>query len=173
MANDRVSRGEAQAVLNAFPSAGRIIRRKQTVIRGAPADPGFKASIRPFPGTVFDGRHYCAEDWHVIVVAEIDGGDRSYSRQDADSFLGQVTVSFRLDSNPLLSDRSSIRRFGDPGSFVPGWQEAYFFQQGTLMEPSSLTVGKHTVSYTETSPSGVYTEGIDFFIDPAGQGACV
>ena len=42
-----VTRGDAQAVLEAFPNAGRIIRSHQIVQTNSPADPQLKASIRP------------------------------------------------------------------------------------------------------------------------------
>src|SRR5215211_7969734 len=135
----RVTRGNAQAVLNAFPNAGRIIRRQGIVRSNTPADPELKATIRPFsnPDLPFNGRHYCAEDWHVIVVAEIAGGDRSFSEQDAIAELSQITLTFTLFVSELpATTKTPIKRFGDPESFVEGWEEAYFFQQGQLMSPS-------------------------------------
>jgi hypothetical protein len=167
----RVTRGDAQAVLNAFPNAGRIIRRQQIVQFNTPADPKLKATIRPFsdPDFPFNGRHYCVEDWHVIVVAEIDGGDRSYSEQDAVAYLSQYTLAFTLDGAELPTDRGPVKRFLDPG---PG-EEAYFFQQGALLSPSELSVGSHSVSYTEDGPLGHYEDSITIFIDSADQGACI
>src|SRR4029450_4709 len=97
MANpSRVTRGDAQAVLNAFPNAGRIIRRNEVARFNTPADPEVKATIRPFSGSIFDGRHYCVEDWHVIVVAEIAGGDHSFSEQDRRARLKPSTLTFTL-----------------------------------------------------------------------------
>jgi hypothetical protein len=169
----RVTRGDAQAVLNAFPNAGRIIRRQGVVQSSTPADPELRATIRPFsfPGSPFDGRHYCVEDWHVIVVAEIVGGDRSYSEQDAVTELSTITLTFTLDGVELPTSRMPVKRFLDPAPF--GLEEAYFFQQGTLMSPNELSVGSHSLSYKEVSPLGEYGDGITFFIDPAGTGACL
>jgi hypothetical protein len=169
----RVTRGDAQAVLNAFPNAGRIIRRQQIVQTNTPADPELKATIRPFsfPGSPFDGRHYCVEDWHVIVVAMITGGDRSFSEQDAVADLSQFTLAFTLDGAELPTDRGPVKRFLDPTPF--GFAEAYFFQQGALRAPSELSVGSHSVSYTEDSPLGHYEDGISIFIDPAGEEGCL
>lgn|SRR5215217_7597416 len=162
-----VTRGDAQAVLEAFPNAGRIIRSHQIVQANSPADPELKASIRPFSGSPFDGRHYCVEDWHVIVVAMITGGDRSFSEQDAIADLRQFTLAFTLDG----TERGPVKRFLDPTPF--GLEEAYFFQQGALLSPSELSVGSHSVSYTEDSPLGHYEDGITIFIDPAGEGGCL
>ncbi len=169
----RVTRGDAQAVLEAFPNAGRIIRTRQIVQTNTPADPKLKATIRPFsfPGSPFDGRHYCVEDWHVIVVAMITGGDRSFSEQDAIADLSQFTLAFTLDGAELPTDRGPVKRFLDPTPF--GFQEAYFLQQGKLLSPSELAVGSHSVSYTEDGPLGHYEDGITIFIDPAGEDGCL
>jgi hypothetical protein len=169
----RVTRGDAQAVLNAFPNAGRIIQRRQVVQSNSPADPELRATIRPFsdPELPFNGRHYCVEDWHVIVVAEIAGGGHSYSHQDAIAELSQFTLAFTLDGAELPTDRGPVKRFLDPTPF--GVEEAYFFQQGALLSPSELSVGSHSVSYTEDSQFGHFEDGITIFIDPADQGACV
>jgi hypothetical protein len=170
MANpSRVTRGDAQAVLNAFPNAGRIIRRNEVVRFNTPADPEIRATIRPFSGSIFDGRHYCVEDWHVIVVAEIAGGDHSFSEQDARADLNPITLTFTLDGAELPTDRGPIKRFLDPAPE----EKAFFFQQGALLSPSDLSAGSHSVSYTEDSPLGHHEEGITFFIDPPGQGACL
>jgi len=167
----RVTRGDAQAVLSAFPNAGRIIRRQDIVRFNTPADPELRATIRPFsfPGSPFNGRHYCAEDWHVIVVAEIAGGDRSFSEQDAIAELSPITLTFTLDGTELPTSRGPIKRFGDPEPL----EEAYFFQQGALLSPSELSAGSHSASFAEVSPLGEYEDGITFFIDPAGGGACL
>ncbi len=171
----RVTKGDAQAVLNAFPNAGRIIRRQQIVQTNSPADPELKATIRPFsfPGSPFNGRHYCVEDWHVIVVALITGGDRSFSHQDAVADLSQFTLAFTLDGTELPTNRGPVKRFLDPSSFEEGWEEAYCFQQGALRSPGELAVGSHSVSYTEVGPDGLSEDGITFFIDSPGEDGCL
>jgi hypothetical protein len=45
--------------------------------------------------------------------------------------------------------------------------------QGTLLSPSELAVGSHSVSYTEDGPLGHYEDGITIFIDPAGEDGCL
>ena len=179
-ARSRVTKGDAEAVLQAFGGAGRIIRRQGVVEFGTPADPELRASIRPFsnPNLPFDQRHYCEEDWHVILVAEIWGGDGSFSRQDAENELSQVTHTFTLDGTPISdTTRTAIRNFADPGPFAAQfglvWDKAFFFQEGRVLSPAELSVGQHTLSYTAVSPAGQDQDGITFFIDPAGQGACL
>jgi hypothetical protein len=176
MADQRVSEGRARAVLEAFGGAGRIIRRQGVSQFGAPADIDIHASIRPFsdPNLPFNERHYCAEDWHVILVAQIAGGDQSFTRQKAGEELDPVAVTFELDGAFLSgTERTSIRRFNDPEHFVDGWEEAYFFAVGRVMAPDELTVGSHTLSYAAVSPTEQQQDQITFFIDPPGEGACL
>jgi hypothetical protein len=174
--SSKVTKGDAQAVLNAFGGAGKVIRRHGVVQFGTPADPELRATIRPFsektfPDSPFNGRHYCADDWHVIVVAEIDGGDHSYSIQDANAALNPLTLTFTLDGAELPTTRTPIKRF-DPGPHLDGMEVAYFFQQGAVLSPSDLTVGSHSLSYTERAPGWEYQDAITFVIDPPGHGAC-
>jgi hypothetical protein len=175
-----VRRGDAEAVLQAAGGAGRVINRTFTAKFGNPADVGLRATIRPFsnPDLPFNQRHYCVEDWHVIVVAEISGGPGNFSHQDAASELDPVTITFTLDGTPLgNTTRTSIRHFADPGPFAAQfglvWDKGFYFQEGRVMSPDQLAVGQHTLSFTAVSPTGQDQDSITFFIDPAGQGACV
>jgi hypothetical protein len=175
-----LTKGDAEAVLQAFGGAGRVIRRTSVAQFGNPADVGLRATIRPFSDSnlPFNGRHYCVEDWHVIVVAEISGGPGNFSRQDAENELSQVTHTFTLDGAPLTNTtRTSIRHFTDAGPFAAQfgltWDKAFFFQEGRVMSPTELTVGQHSLSYTAVDPTGQFPDSITFFIDPAGQGACL
>jgi len=173
---DRVAQGDAEAVLRAFGNGGWAIRNHHGVITtdpaeglSTPADIEGRASIRPLP--MFDGRHYCAEDWHVIALALIEGGDRSFGIQDARAILDTVTLDLVLDGEALPTERSSIKRFLAPERF--GFEEAYYFQQGAILPPSALTVGSHTLAETDTSIHGTFTFQITFFIDASGAGVCV
>jgi hypothetical protein len=169
---DRISEGQAQAVLQAFGSGGLAILGNQAVRAGTPADSEVQASIRPFAGSLFDGRHYCAEDWHVIMTTVAAGGDRTYSRQEAGAELDPTTVSFELDSNPLASSRTAIKWLVNPEMF--GREVGYYFQQGAVLAPSELTIGGHTAAMSVFSPgTGTYASQITFYIDAPGSGACV
>lgn len=175
LVSNRVTEGDAEAVLNAFPNAGRVIRTHAVVQMNTPADPQLKATIRPISGSglPFDGRHYCADDWHVIVLAELDGGDHSFTHQDAEQSLGRTVVSFVLDGAPLTATtRTPLKNLGNPSGVDPTWEKGFFFQQGELMPPGSLSVGAHSLSVTATYPGGQDQDSITFFIDPTGQGAC-
>jgi hypothetical protein len=172
MANPpRVTRGDAEAVLNAFTTGGRTIFLHRGIVEGGPAD-GFSASlaaIRPVPP--FDGRHYCADDWHVILLALFDGGDSSFTYEDAVASLSPTSIDFRLDGSTLNSDRLSIRRFLYPEAF--GLQEAYGYTQGTVLSPGDLSPGQHTLIARISDPSGFDLFTITFYVDPSGTGACV
>ena len=167
-----ITKGDAQAVFQAFGNGGRAILQHSSVAEGAPADDfGSHGSIRPFAGSPWDAAHFCAEDWHVILIADFEGGDASFKQQDAEQIMDGLTVSFTLDGAPLAAERTAIKRFLDPAPF--GLETAYYFQEGRIMSPSDLTVGDHTLNVEVSDPSGVvFQSGITFTIDAAGTGAC-
>ena len=72
----RIKRGDAEAILNAFGAGGLVIlRNRGETAEAAPVD--FlvsNGSIRPYRDSPCDGRHFCAEDWHVILVGWVHGG---------------------------------------------------------------------------------------------------
>jgi hypothetical protein len=171
----RITKGDAQAVLKAFGSGGRVILRNGQTVEAAPADfLGTHGSIRPFPNSAWDGAHFCAEDWHVILIGQIEGGDASFTRQQAATLLDPITNSFTLDGVPLETTRTPISRFLNPQGF--GLEEAYYFQEGRVMSPDDLSVGQHQLSVTcvdSTSGSQIFSGSITFFVDAAGTGACL
>jgi hypothetical protein len=169
----RISRGDAQAVFEAFGGGGRAVLQHNSAAEGAPADFfGSHGSIRPFAGSPWDGAHFCQEDWHVILIADIEGGGPSFTEQDAQQIMQGLQIAFTLDGNSLQTSRTAIKRFLNPQPF--GLQEAYYFQEGQLQSPTDLSVGSHQLDVTISDPSGqVFQSGITFFIDAAGTGACI
>lgn len=170
---NRIKRGDAEAVLNAFGTGGTVIlRRGGERAEGAPADfLGSHGSIRPFRDSPWDGRHFCAEDWHVILVAWVDGGDASFDHQQAQAAFDPVEISFTLDGAALATTRTPIKPFNDAQRF--GLERAWYFQQGKVMAPDDLGTGQHELSVRVTDPTGVFDDSITFFVDPAGTGACL
>jgi hypothetical protein len=169
-----VSRGAAVAAFNAFATGGRIILNRPGRDQGVPADSDVRAIIRPFSGTIFDGRHYCAEDWHVLMLAWIDGGDPTYTRRDAEAALGPIANQLVLDNRTLSTQRTPIKRFLAPEAPPVGMDEAYFFNEGTILSPDELAPGSHRFSYVTTFGDGsTDSDEIIFFIDEAGTGACL
>ena len=171
----RITRGDAEAVLNAFGTGGRVILRNGKTAEAAPADFfGTHGSIRPFRNSSWDRGHFCAEDWHVILIAWFEGGDASFTFEQARAALDPVINSFILDDAPLQTTRTSISRFLNPEPF--GFDEAYYFQEGRIMSPADLSVGQHQLSLTstdDTSGHRIFRSSITFFIDAAGTGACL
>ena len=169
----RITRGDAEAVLNAFGTGGRVISANGRTVDAGPVDfLGSHGSIRPYEGSPWDGGHFCADDWHVILVGWVDGGDDTFDRQRAEDVIGPVTVSFTLDGDALETTRTPIKPFMNPSAF--GLERAWYFQQGKIMSPDDLSLGQHQLSARFTDPiTGVFDTGITFFIDAAGTGACV
>jgi hypothetical protein len=165
----RARRGDAAAVLNAFGNGGWAVINHSDVARRGVVDQ--QIQIRPFD--FFDGRHYCALDWHTIVIADIEGGDRPFTRQQAEALIADVDVQFTLDGTPLQITQTTVKRFLNPQLF--GLEAAFYSQWGRVMRPSDLSVGEHTLNVRMTNASGsqVYFENtINFFIDAEGTGAC-
>ena len=170
----RITRGDVEAVLQAFGGGGRAVLFHSKTAEGAPADFfGSHGSIRPFAGSPWDGAHLCAEDWHVILMADIEGGDGSFQYGDAERIMNALDVSFTLDGTALPTTRTAIKRFLNPEQF--GLQVAYYFQQGQIMSPADLSIGSHQLDVTMVDASGQqsFQDGITFVIDPPGTGACV
>jgi len=170
----RINRGDAQAVLHAFGTGGRVILRNGQTAEASPADFfGSHGSIRPFRGSPWDGRHFCAEDWHVILIAWVDGGDASFGHQQAEASLDPLTNNFALDGAALATTRTPIQPFHNPQAF--GLERAWYFQEGRIMSPEDLSVGQHELSLRFTDPASGLDEsdGITFFIDAADTGACL
>jgi len=161
--NKTITRGEVEAVFQAFGSGGWAVLRHSEMARGAPADHlGSHGAIRPFPA--WDGIHVRSEDWHVILVADIEGGDASFTVRDAEEIMSKITVHFELDGVPLETTRTAIKRFLNPERF--GVTEAYYFQEGRIMSPEELAVGPHTLSLTMSYGTGeTYVDTIGFVVD--------
>ena len=159
-------------MFEAFPNGGWAILQHSRVAAGAPADglAGGLVTIRPLDP--FNNVHFCALDWHTIVLADVEGGDKSFTAQDAKAIITPLDVSFSLDGNALATTRTAIKRFLNPGRL--DLDVAYSAQWGRVMAPSDLSVGRHTLSVVVSDPSGVlFTNQITFFVDAAGSGACL
>lgn len=170
----RVTQGDATAVFEAFGNGGwSILRHSHVVLQGAPAD-GLNSgltTIRPIRA-FFDGNHYCALDWHVIVIAIFDGGDASYTAQEFEALRSQTSIAMTLDGQPLPTVRTASKRFLRDLTFL-GITTGYYFQQGRVMSPDELSVGAHKLAIEETDPAGGFHDKITFSVDPPGTGACL
>ena len=166
----RITRGDAQAILQASPNGFWAIQLHSPVQQGAPSDAQARGAIRPYSDN--DRQHYCAEDWHVILLGIIIGGDASFTRPEAEAILSTVMLSFALDGVPLSTTRTTVKPFLNP-EFLEE-EKAYAFQEGRIMAPTDISVGSHQLVAT-VSESGVPTEVLEitFFIDAPGSGVCL
>jgi hypothetical protein len=170
----RITRGDVEAVLNALAEEDGRSCSTARLPRGAPADFfGSHGSIRRFAGSPWDGAHFCAADWHVILIADFEGGDASFKHADAERIMNALEVSFTLDGTALPATRTAIKRFLNPEQF--GLEAAYYFQQDQIMSPADLSIGSHRLEVTMLDAPGQqsFQDGITFVIDPPGTGACV
>jgi hypothetical protein len=132
---------------------------------------GDRGAIRPLAGSPWDGTHFCAADWHVVLLTWTEVGDASFTKRDAERIFSGISLSFVLDGASLPTTRTATKRVEDPERY--GAEEGWFFNQGRIMSPADLSVGQHELHVTIGIPSGTFEDGITFFIDPAGTGACV
>jgi hypothetical protein len=166
----RITRGDAQAIFQASPNGFWAVQLHSPVLQGAPSDAQARGAIRPEPFN--DGQHYCAEDWHVILLATIVGGDASFTRAEAEALLSTVTTSFTLDGAPLPTTRTTVKPFLNPE--LVDAETAYALQEGWIMAPTDISVGSHQLVATISEP-GFPTEVLEitFFVDASGTGACL
>ncbi len=174
---DRITRGDVQSVLEAFQTGGVVVLLRASDTAGlyaAPADLyGSNGAIRPFPQ--WDGQHLCVDDWHVILLGFFEGGDQSFTIQDADDLLSKWNATFTLvfhgESSVLDTVRTSTRAFLNPDTF--GWDKAYGFQQGQIVPAGAFPVGEFTLEAVVEFDGAVrFESSIDFFVDASDSAAC-
>jgi hypothetical protein len=185
-ADGKVTYGDVRAHFEAFEGGGAVVFFKA----GPPAADVaasanlFEHSIRPFPGSAWDGASFCDTDWHLLVLAiSVAGleGEPKVTREEGVAMLEPTSVDLYLDG-ALLTDteRTPIKRLVqslallDDGTIVEVF-DGWWFQTGAFFGPGELAVGQHTFSATVTDPEfGVFVgEPITFHIDAAGTGSCV
>jgi hypothetical protein len=159
----RIGRGKAEAVFHAGVTGG--FRG-----RGAPNDPDLQVAILPF---LPDGRRYCVEDFHVLVLALIidEANDGVASVGEAKKLFAPTVMTFVLDGEPFQTTRLPVKPFlKEPHA------KAFVLVQGRVVAPGEPAAGSHTLTVTvENDPVvpevQVFTS--QFFIDAAGTGACI
>ncbi len=172
----RITRGDVEAVLEAFPTGGRVVLFQASYTAGfhaAPADwLGSHGAIRPYGP--WDGGHYCVDDWHVLLLGFVAGGDQSFSRQDAEELLSLVDLTFTLtlDGEPVTLDtlRTAIKPVLAWEEF--GWDRIYGFQEGRIVSPDELGVGEYTLTVVYEFAGSSYELSSQFFIDPSDSPTC-
>jgi hypothetical protein len=173
---DRITRGDVEAVLQAIPTGGRVTlfhASDSAGMHAAPADTyGSSGAICPY--YPWDGMRFCVDDWHVLLVGPVAGGDESFSRQDAEEILSQFHLAFTLtlngDSMVLDSVRTAIKPVLAWDWFY--WDNVYGFQEGAIMSPDRLGVGEYGLTVAYEFDGSTYEDTIQFFIDPSDSTTC-
>jgi hypothetical protein len=179
----RVTQGDVRGQFETFEGAGAVILFGGTGSPAANLAPPanlLEHSIRPF--SLWDGRHYCETDWHLLVIAIVRAareGEPQITHGEGEAFLEPRSVDLDLDEERLTeTERTSIRHLihsltvDEDGTFIDIF-DGWWFQTGAFFRPGQLAVGPHTFSATITGPAGVFEEGpITFHIDAAGTGSC-
>ena len=169
-----VTRGDVQAVLEAMPTGATAVLFRASEIAAVSAAPveGTRGEIRPLPG--WDGRRYCVDDWHVILVGWFAGGAKSFTRQDAAESLSGISMSFSLTgdgySGVLDTVRTPIKPLLAPEFF--GWDVGYGFQEGRVMSPDELGVGEYTLTVLCEINGSSFPLTSQFYIDPSNSSTC-
>ena len=174
---DRITRGDVQSVLEAFTTGGVVVLVQASDTAGfhaAPADLlGSNGAIRPFPQ--WDGQNLCVDDWHVILMGFFEGGDKSFTIQDAEDLLSRWNVTFTLifrgESFMLDTVRTSTRAFLNPDPF--GFEKAYGFQQGHIVPAGAFPLGGYTLEAVVEFDGAVrFESSIDFSVDASDSTTC-
>lgn len=154
----RVKRADVQAVFEAFGGGGGALLHHRDPSPGPPADLlGGHSAIRPFEP--WDGRCFDAADWHVILIAAVEGGDLP----DVEQTMSGLKIRFALDGVHLRTVRTAVKPFPRPEIF--GLKRACYFQEGRLIPPFGLGPGGHSLRCVVTADSrAVFDSTIRFFI---------
>jgi hypothetical protein len=160
-------KGDAAAVLEAFGNGGWAIRNHSPTVMGSPVSfAGTGVAIRPVSGSPYDGAHYCALDWHTIVVANVETG----SHQNVAAYLTGYAEALFLDGAIQQTTVTPVKRW-----LRTSGEEWYYTQTGRTVAPSELAPGAHTLGWLETDSGGAVTgtDEITFYVDASGTGACL
>ena len=164
----RVTRGDAEAVFQAFNNGGWAIRLQPGPIEGAPAD--FLQDSLARISTTGNNRHYCALDWHALFISLVEGNrpGETLTNQEIWTNLKARQITYQLDGAPLDAVRTEPRRTTNPQN--RGFYEAFYVNVGRIFAPDELAAGQHTLVATG-SLAGVISN-ITFVIDAPGTGVC-
>jgi hypothetical protein len=130
-------------------------------------------TIKPFEEGV---SHYCAEDWHVILLGlgfgEGTVGVTVTNVGEAKKLFAPTVMTFVLDDKPFETTRLPVKPL-----LTDAPEKVFVLVQGRVVGPEELASGSHTLSVTvENDPdpefAETYTLSRQFFIDAAGTGVC-
>jgi len=171
-ANQPFTEGDANALF--YGAGGPVV----SVHNPSSESGAFESSKRIGPGHNFDGRHFCATDWHVMFINlfAVDSIEGVHTLGEARAFFATVQVTYQLDGAPLAVSVTAVQPVqGDVTSLDPNATVAYHQKTGAILAPDALSVGPHT-EQVRLFQNGVLTDDlgpVTFYIDAAGTGACL
>jgi hypothetical protein len=146
------TRGDAEAVFQAFFTGGFAIRAHNPLANGAPGVPLDPPpdSVRIYP--LADDIEYCQQGWHVVLLGVWDdptlypGG-----KKELIDYLSALDTQFVLDGVPLYTERTEIKRFTHP---FPEFSENPLIGPnfGAFLPPGSLSLGTHELRTIQHAP---------------------
>jgi hypothetical protein len=138
---DPPTRGDAQAIFEAFFTGGSAIRFHNPLAMGAPGVPfGAPDSARINAG--FDNVVYCQEGWHVIEVGFFDDPSFYSSRNELRAYLSSLSTEFVLDGVPLEVETTSVKEFPHPPPQL-SLNPLMAVNFGAFLAPGALSLGTH------------------------------
>lgn len=170
-----VTRGDVEAILHTQIPGGLALLLHAHQIFGAPFEDFPRAAITPL--SVHNGAHYCVDDWHLMRIHIDDAVDQVFffTKEQAIADLQETTVILTLDGVALPTTQTPITMLSTETQHLLGFPGPDFgFQIGSILAPSSLTVGPHTAGLIVTDPVfGFFQDASTFTVDPSGTGACL
>jgi hypothetical protein len=171
-ANQPFTKGDAIALF--YGAGGPVV----SVHNPSSESGAFESSKRIGPGHNFDGRHFCATDWHVMFINlfAVDSIEGVHTLGEARVFFASVQVTYELDGAPLAVMNTEVQPVqGDVTSLDPNATVAYHQKTGAILAPDALSVGPHT-EQVRVFQNGALTDDlgpVTFYVDAAGTGACL
>jgi len=157
VAGERISRGDAQAVLESFWTTYTIESQTPTTA------PGFANAHYINLNSFHDGVHVCTLDWHTYGIGWAWEG----TLQDAMADKALLDIEFLIDGELVESDVTAIKRVLTEFGLIFAWT------YGDLIEPGSLEIGTHTLT-TNFYYDGTFESVTgSFIVDAEGTGACL
>ena len=174
--SERVTYGDVRAHFQTAEGGGSV--GFQTGNLGAMTSAGsdiFRQSMRPFPGTPFDGNRYCELDWQLMALATLLSRETSGlpSMQAVRAAVNATEVTLKLDGNSIGPVKSTtVKKY--LSTFIDLGGPGLWRQWGVFYAPGELAVGTHTLSAHLTIPGVIALDfgPATFHVDAAGTGAC-
>ncbi len=167
--SERVTKGDAEALLNAFRTGCGAQAAHGPMNESSPCGDRHQAFILFFPS--FNGAHYCAADWHDMFYYSEESIDPTnpllLTKQAVKNDLQANTASIAVDGSPLTLKSLPVKpEVGTP--------DTYYIVIGTTVSPDTLPAGTYTATLVGNDPaSGPLAFTVTFTMDASGTGSCL